>query len=52
MSTPQSHPMQLHTADYYQKTKALRSRHTWSRGTWASLFGTAIVAYVVMVVVG
>ena len=43
LSNIQSLPLHLHTSDYYQKTKALRGRETWSKRIWSLLFGAGLV---------
>ncbi len=49
LQTHQSLPAGLHTADYFQKTKALRNgRTTWSPRVWVLLFLGALVLVLVM----
>ena len=48
MSNRQSLPLDLHTADYFQKTKALRGRNTWSPRVWVILFTAVLVLLLVM----
>ncbi|MDX2473151.1 MAG: hypothetical protein QNL91_05535 [Candidatus Krumholzibacteria bacterium] len=48
MSNRQSLPLALHTADYFQKTKALRGRNTWSPRVWVILFMAVLILLLVM----
>lgn len=48
MPDPQSLPIQLHTADYFQKTKALRGRSPWSGRVWAMLYGAGIMVLLIL----
>lgn len=49
MSDQHTLPMDLHTADYFQKAKALRSgRKTWTPRTWLILFGVVGVVLAVL----
>ena len=48
MSNQQSLPIHLHTADYFEKTKALRAKSTWSRRIWILLFAAVLTFLVVM----
>jgi len=49
MSEQHTLPMDLHTADYFQKTKALRhNRKAWTARTWWVLFGLVTVFLVFM----
>ena len=48
MSNQQSLPMDVHTADYFQKTKVLRSGKAWSARVWGLLFAGLTVFVLVM----
>lgn len=49
MSEQHTLPKDLHTADYFQKAKALRNeRTTWSPRTWWALFGAVVVVLILM----
>jgi len=49
MSKQPSLPIDVHTADYFQKTRALHDRNTWSPRIWWVLFGAVVLFLLFMI---